>query len=77
MKPKNMNMAITTTKITVFTRLLNKEDKAVELNEIGQMTIRTTQPLVYDAYDKNRITGSLILIDEATNNTVCAGMIAE
>ena len=53
----------------------NLEDKSVGLNEIGQMTIRTTQPLVHDSYEKNRITGSLILVDEGTNNTVCAGMI--
>lgn len=45
------------------------------LNEIGLVTIRTTQPLFFDSYRKNRVTGSLILIDEGTNNTVGAGMI--
>ena len=39
------------------------------------MTVRTTKPLIFDPYKKNRITGSLILIDESTNETVCAGMI--
>ncbi len=51
------------------------DDTSIELNEIGQMTIKTTQPLFYDSYNKNRITGSLIIIDEVTNETVCAGMI--
>jgi sulfate adenylyltransferase subunit 1 len=37
--------------------------------------LRTTVPLLYDSYRRNRITGSLILIDEATNETVGAGMI--
>jgi sulfate adenylyltransferase subunit 1 len=64
-------------KIDINTLDKNTEDKSVELNEIGQMTIRTTQPLVFDSYDKNRITGSLIIVDEATNNTVCAGMIVD
>lgn len=64
-------------KININTLDKNTKDKAVGLNEIGQMTIRTTQPLVYDGYEKNHITGSLLLIDEATNNTVCAGMIVD
>ncbi|MBN1414182.1 MAG: GTP-binding protein [Bacteroidales bacterium] len=50
-------------------------DAHIGLNEIAEITIRTTQPLFYDSYRKNRITGSLILIDEGTNETVCAGMI--
>jgi len=47
----------------------------VSLNEIACITIRTTQPLCFDPYSKNRTTGSLILINEATNETVAAGMI--
>ncbi|MBN1117013.1 MAG: GTP-binding protein [Bacteroidales bacterium] len=50
-------------------------DKSVRLNEIGKMTIRTTQPLIFDSYEKNKITGCVILVDDATNNTICAGMI--
>jgi sulfate adenylyltransferase subunit 1 len=53
----------------------NFDDKDIGLNEIAQVTIRTTQPLCYDSYRKNRTTGSLILIEEGTNETVCAGMI--
>ena len=47
----------------------------VKLNEIACVELRMTQPLCYDPYSKNRITGSVILIDEATNETVGAGMI--
>jgi bifunctional enzyme CysN/CysC len=45
------------------------------LNEIGRVRLRTQQPLLFDAYRRSRKTGSFILIDEATNNTVAAGMI--
>jgi sulfate adenylyltransferase subunit 1 len=51
------------------------EDKHIGLNEIAEVTLRTTQPLFFDSYRKNRITGSLVLVDEGTNETVCAGMI--
>ncbi len=50
-------------------------DKNINLNEIAEVTLRTTQPLFFDSYRKNRITGSLVLVDEGTNETVCAGMI--
>ena len=42
---------------------------------MGRITLRTTVPLFFDDYDRNRTTGSFILIDEATNSTVAAGMI--
>jgi bifunctional enzyme CysN/CysC len=45
------------------------------LNDIGRVRIRTSKPLAFDAYARNRATGSFILIDEATNDTVGAGMI--
>jgi sulfate adenylyltransferase subunit 1 len=47
----------------------------LELNDIGRISLRTTTPVFFDSYRKNRQTGSLILIDEATNETVAAGMI--
>ncbi len=50
-------------------------DKQIALNEIAEVTLRVTTPLFYDSYRKNRITGSLVLIDEGTNETICAGMI--
>ena len=45
------------------------------MNEIARVKIRTAQPLSIDSYRKNRITGSIILVDEGTNETVAAGMI--
>jgi bifunctional enzyme CysN/CysC/sulfate adenylyltransferase subunit 1 len=51
------------------------ETKQLALNEIGRVQLRTTVPLLCDPYEKNRTTGSFILIDEATGVTVGAGMI--
>jgi sulfate adenylyltransferase subunit 1 len=45
------------------------------LNEIGRIALRTSAPLFYDRYNRNRTTGSFVLIDEQTNETVAAGMI--
>jgi len=45
------------------------------MNDIARVKIRTAQPLAFDSYRKNRITGSIILVDEGTNETVAAGMI--
>ncbi len=53
----------------------NLEDKQVGMNDIARIQLRTTKPLFVDAYRKNRITGSIILIDEGTNETVAAGMV--
>ena len=49
----------------------------LELNDIGRVRLRTTVPIIFDEYRRNRTTGSFILIDEATNGTVGAGMIIE
>jgi bifunctional enzyme CysN/CysC len=49
--------------------------ESLGLNDIGRVTLRTTQPLFYDEYRRNRLTGSFILIDESTMATVAAGMI--
>lgn len=62
-------------KIDVNTLEENREDKEIKLNDIARITVRTTKPVFFDSYGKNRQTGSVILVDEATNNTVCAGMI--
>jgi len=48
---------------------------ALTRNEIGRVTLRVSEPLCFDPYAENRTTGSFILIDEATNETVGAGMI--
>lgn len=47
----------------------------INMNDIARVSIRTTVPLFIDSYNKNRITGSVILIDEGTNETVAAGMV--
>jgi len=62
-------------KIDINTLHRNEEDREIGLNDIGRITIRTTKPLFYDSYRRNRNTGSIILVDEATNETVAAGMI--
>lgn len=51
------------------------DDKSINMNDIGQIRIKTAKPLFFDSYKRNRITGSLIIIDEATNETMGAGMI--
>ncbi len=50
-------------------------DKNIQMNDIFRVKLRATKPLFFDGYKRNRITGSIVLIDEATNNTVAAGMI--
>ena len=56
---------------------LHRDHDAAELslNEIGRVSLRTTSPLFFDEYRRNRTTGSFILVDEATSATVGAGMI--
>lgn len=49
--------------------------KRIGMNDIARVQLQTVKPLFYDPYTQNRITGSLILIDESTNETVAAGMI--
>ena len=48
---------------------------SIKLNDIARISIRTSKPLFFDSYKKNRKTGSLIIIDEQTNETIGAGMI--
>lgn len=62
-------------KVDIDTYHRNEESKEIKMNDIGRVHLRTMVPLFYDSYRKNRITGSVILIDEGTNNTVAAGMI--
>lgn len=62
-------------KINISTLEKVEDDKTVGLNDIAKLSLRTTASLVIDKYEKNRNTGSIILIDEATNVTVGAGMI--
>tara|TARA_Y100001935_G_scaffold254375_1_gene263241 strand:- start:447 stop:1715 length:1269 start_codon:yes stop_codon:yes gene_type:complete len=52
-----------------------EDNKEIGLNDIGRIAIKTTKPIFYDKYNRNRNTGSVIIIDEASNETVGAGMI--
>ena len=61
---------------------LNISDFEVELgprelavNDLGEIRLRTSRPLVFDAYSVNRLTGSFILIEPGSNQTVGAGML--
>ncbi len=67
-----------------FSRIENRVDvntlarhstDTLHMNDIAQVAMKVQQPLVFDSYGRNRSTGSFIVIDEATNNTVAAGMI--
>nr|WKN39118.1 sulfate adenylyltransferase subunit CysN [Tunicatimonas sp. TK19036] len=62
-------------KVNINTLHRIEDDLEIGLNDIGRISIRTTSPLLYDSYKVNRTTGSVILIDEFTNETVGAGMI--
>ena len=68
---------ITDLKYRLNVSTLHRESDAdgLQLNEIGRVSLRSTVPLMFDAYRECRTTGSFILIDEATHNTVGAGMI--
>ncbi|MDE2309562.1 MAG: sulfate adenylyltransferase subunit CysN [Betaproteobacteria bacterium] len=56
--------------------LAHHETDKLNMNDIARVAMKVQQPLALDHYSKNRSTGSFIVIDEATNNTVAAGMIA-
>jgi sulfate adenylyltransferase subunit 1 len=62
-------------KVNINTLHRIEDDKEIGLNDIGRIKIRTSKPLMYDSYKRNRSTGSLIIIDAFTNETVGAGMI--
>jgi len=62
-------------KMNINTLEKDEDDKEVNMNDIARVRLRTTKPLFFDSYNRNRITGSIILIDEGTNETVAAGMI--
>jgi len=62
-------------KINIETLEKETTNPEIRMNDIANITIRTAKPLFYDSYKRNNITGSLIFIDEGTNETVAAGMI--
>ena len=62
-------------KVDINTLHRMEDDKQIGANDIARVKLRTTNPLLVDEYDQNRNTGSIILVDETTNETVAAGMI--
>ncbi len=62
-------------KIDIINLHRMENELTLSMNDIGRVHLRTTQPLLFDSYRRNRNTGSLTLIDENTNETVGAGMI--
>ena len=62
-------------KIDINTLDRINDDDGLNMNDICKVKIRTTKPLMIDSYRENRITGSIILVNDATNETVAAGMI--
>ncbi|HVL03023.1 MAG TPA: GTP-binding protein [Acidimicrobiales bacterium] len=64
-------------RLDVNTLHRDESAESLGLNEIGRVSLRTTAPLFYDEYRRNRATGSFVLVDEATNATVAAGMMLD
>ncbi len=64
-------------RLDVNTLHRDEEANQLTLNEIGRVRLRTTVPLMADDYSRNRNTGGFVLVDEATNRTVAAGMITD
>jgi len=62
-------------KVNVNTLKREVDDKDINMNDICKVKIRTTAPILMDEYSRNRKTGSFILIDQGTNETVAAGML--
>lgn len=62
-------------KIDINTYNREEEDKQLNMNDISRVKVRTTRPLMIDEYRDNRVTGSFVLIDDTTHETVAAGMI--
>jgi sulfate adenylyltransferase subunit 1 len=63
-------------KVDINTLHRNEEDKAIGMNDIARIRLRTATPVLADDYRRNRTTGSFILIDPGTNLTVAAGFIS-
>ena len=64
-------------RIDVETLRRDETATTLELNDLARVQMELSSPLVFDSYRRNRVTGSLIVIDEATNDTVAAGVILD
>ena len=74
---RSVRAMVTDVRYRLDVHTLHRDTEATELslNEIGRVTLRATAPLFADDYRRNRVTGSFVLIDEATNQTAAAGML--
>ena len=74
---QTVQAAITSLESRISIKTFDPEPEPPELgmNEIGEIKLRTSKPLVFDGYSSNRLTGSFILIEQGTNATVAAGML--
>ena len=73
-----MQVAVTTLDSRINLETFEPEEHPTELalNDIGEIRLRTSKPLIFDGYATNRMTGSFILLEQGTNTTVAAGMLA-
>ncbi len=62
-------------KVDINTLHRLEDDKEINMNDIARVRLRTTKPILVDSYRQNRVTGSVVLVDEGDFNTVAAGMI--
>ena len=62
-------------KIDIHSLNRDPDEKELRMNDICKVKVLTTQPLMVDPYRENRTTGSIILVDDQTNETVAAGMV--
>jgi bifunctional enzyme CysN/CysC len=75
----NARAMVTDVQYRLDVNTLHRDEDATQLglNDIGRVRLRTTEPVHYDPYTRNRLTGGLIVIDETTNTTAGAGMIVD
>ncbi len=64
-------------KVDIHTLHRVESDKEIGLNDIGKITVRTSQPLFIDSFSNNKNTGAVIIIDEFSHETVAVGMISQ
>ncbi len=76
---RSMRAVVEDVRYRIDVNTLHRDNHAPQLglNEIGRLSLRTSVPMMFDEYRRNRTTGSFILVDEATNATVGAGIIIE
>jgi sulfate adenylyltransferase subunit 1 len=62
-------------RINIHTYEAEPAPAELAMNDIGEIRLKTAKPIIYDAYERNRLTGSFILIEQGTNQTAAAGML--